>query len=33
MNWMACVDSGVMGSRLVSLSDENLGPFNRMPKE
>ena len=32
MNWMGCVASSVMGPRLVSRSEDNFGPLNRMPK-
>ena len=30
MNWIGCVATSVMGPRLVSLSDDNIGPFNRI---
>jgi hypothetical protein len=32
MNWMGCLATSVMGPHLVSLSDDNLGHLNRMPK-
>ena len=32
MSWMGCVATSVMGPRLVSLSEDNSGPLNRMPK-
>jgi hypothetical protein len=32
MSWMGCNATSVMGSHLVSLSDDNSGPLNRMPK-
>jgi hypothetical protein len=32
MSWMGCVATSVMGPRIVSLSKDNSGPLNRMPK-
>jgi hypothetical protein len=32
INWMRCGATSVMGPRLVSLSDDNSGPLNLMPK-
>ncbi len=32
MSWMGCVATSVMGSRLVSLSEDNYCSLNRMPK-